>query len=423
MPEILERCVSEVMGKGHSESSAYAICRVSLGLLSDGTEDASSIELSEEELKAKLEMTLPFQNGPLLLKRMVIAHPFGKFVNGDQEGNMTKRRLAGLVENYKKYPRQVPVKMLGEHEFDNDGFVPVGWVEGLEQDSEGNLVARVKLHGMGAEAVGADLIRGASIGTVNGKDTDGTAIGEVLKHLLLTNEPFDKLVNIAASHEQGGERVVYYATALSSETSMPDKDKSKDSPPDKDKQRVNPNAEEPTVADLKAKDDEIVALKAKLIQAEEAIEELKEQIATAPQDVEKEELAVKVRQLEMKSEAQEIRELVQSGLQGGRLKPSWCDGFNAGKGAARDKATTDWLKSHPKFQGDIKLLRWAVENSEPMYRIGKTFNTGAPAQEKALTADDKALMKKLGLKPETVEAVMKAETTEEARAAFSGKED
>lgn len=32
MPQILDRCVNDVQAKGHTESSAYAICTKSLGL-------------------------------------------------------------------------------------------------------------------------------------------------------------------------------------------------------------------------------------------------------------------------------------------------------------------------------------------------------------------------------------------------------
>ena len=320
---------------------------------------------------------------------------------------MTRKRLQRLVDNFSAYPRQVPIFMLGDHPETNDQEPPVGWVERLYLSGDELLMARVKLHGPGASAVGGDLIRGASIYTVQGKDYDGSPIGEILKHVLLTNEPFYKDLNIAASRIPGGESAVCVFTALSSrEAAMAENDKTKGSPPDKDKQRVDPTQDEPTVAAMKAKDEEIVALKAKLLTAEEGIEELKEKLDAKPVDSEKEEQAVRLKAAEYKLDALEIRELVAKGLSSGTIKPSWCKGFNEGG----YNGTMSWFKAS-RFVGDKKLLAWAVENNPPMYRMGRTFASGSPGEDSAvvLTSEDRALIRKMKLSAEAVEAAMKGE--------------
>lgn len=411
MPEILHRCVEHVMGQGHDESSAYAICRTSLGLKSDGSEDGTAVPLDDEAMQHRVAIAMQFQSGPALIKEIPICGPMGKFVNGEQSGNMTKARLSTLIDRFKKYPRQVPIFMLGEHPEDNDSQPPVGWVEGLRLADDGTLMARVKLHGPGASAVGGDLIRGASIYTVIAKDYDGSTIGEVLKHVLLTNEPFYKDLNIAASHIPGGESAVCVFTAFSWEARMADKDDAGKKPPEKERQKVDPTKDEPTVADLKAKDDEIVTLKGKLLVAEEAIEDLKEKLDARPVDVEKEEQAVRLKAAEYKLDALEIRELVFKGLNSGTLKPSHCKDYNQGG----YQGTMSWFKASKFWCDDFttskKLLAWAVENNPSMYRVGRQFSSGASGESTAvvLTSEDRALIRKMNLDEEAVEAAMKGE--------------
>ncbi len=158
-------------------------------------------------------------------KKFVIARPIGEFENGPQKGDLTATRIRLLVKNQKKHPRQIPIfldsMVPGDgHPASNDLVPPVGWVEGIEQDEDGNLVADSKLFGLGAKAVIGDLIRLASIFTVQGKNYKGDPIGEVLKHLLLSNESFIKDLNIAANQMKGEEVVAYFTTALNEEKQM-----------------------------------------------------------------------------------------------------------------------------------------------------------------------------------------------------------
>jgi len=165
-----------------------------------------------------------------LRKQMVVAKPIGKFENGaDMKGKLTKDRIRALVENQAKHPRQIPIfsdrATGGDHPSSNDMADPTGWAEGLSVNDAGELVADAKLFGQGAQDVGGDVYRGASIYTVQGKAYDGTPIGEVLKHILLTNEGFIKDLNVAASRIQGDEEVVCYFTALSKEAAMAEPEK------------------------------------------------------------------------------------------------------------------------------------------------------------------------------------------------------
>jgi len=59
MPAILDRCVMHVMAKGHDKSSAFAICRSSLDLKEDGTDDMKEMEMSDTELEAKISAGYP----------------------------------------------------------------------------------------------------------------------------------------------------------------------------------------------------------------------------------------------------------------------------------------------------------------------------------------------------------------------------
>jgi hypothetical protein len=408
-----------VMEKGHSESSAFAICRSSLGLMSDGAEDRKDLDLPDDEVYRRAVAQMNFPNPPVLIKNMRVA-PIGKnFINGDQEFDLTKDDIHEMVKNYKTQKRQTPVLFMGDHAFTSErADRPAdGWIEDLMESDEG-LMARVKLHGSAALAVMSDQFRGASIGAFKGTDPHGKKIGWILDHLLITNDPFFKDINIAASRSTGDAKVVY-VTARHMEATMAET-KQDPEPTKAAKEKVSTGDDAQTLA-LKAKDDEIVALKAKCMGLEEVVETLKHQIANAPVDKDKEELALRVARLERKTNAQEIRELVTVGLTTGTLKPVWCSGYkgDAQKGSP-DEETLLWFKAS-KFEGDLKLLKWAVFNNPPMYRVGATFASGAPVSDKPMSAEDKEQIEALGHKPELVLAAAKAKSLKEYQA-FKGKE-
>lgn len=343
---------------------------------------------------------------PMYRKKMVICTPFGEFVNGDQEGRMTVSRLKKIAENFSKYPRQVPIYALGDHVEDLDSRIPDGWVDGLSINDDGELVADVKLHGSAASLVVGDRIRGASIGTVQGRNPDGSAQGEVLQHLLLTNNPFDKSLNIAA-RTKAGEIVAQWFSAITRERSMADKSKEvavEETSTDTDNGEMT--------AQLTAKEDEIVRLKAENL-------ELKEKLENATIDEEKHELALRVAKLERKTLAQDVREIVLKMLREGTIKPTKVDGY-ARNG---DDGTLSWFKASI-FKGDMSLLKFAADNNPPLFKIGQTFKSGAPSdtQEATLTNDDREVIRKLGMTPEAVVAGMKARDFEEFKQLTPKKE-
>lgn len=331
-------------------------------------------------------------NAPVFRKDMIVCTPFGEYVNGDQEGVMSKARLRKIAENYKRYRRQVPIYALGDHLEDLDSRAPDGWVEDLAINQRGELVASVKLHGAAAAAVLNDLIRGASIGTVQGKNPDGSAQGEVLQHLLLTNNPFDKSLNIAAARK-AGEPVACFFTAIRGERPMAD-----EKPKTEPEASPDPDPEEETTAQLKAKEDEIVRLKAENL-------ELKEKLENATVDEEKHELALRVSKLERKTLAQEVREVVFKMLKEGTIKPAKVDGYAKGG----DDGTLSWFKASI-FKGDMALLKFAAEHNAPLFKVGQTFRSGAPTDtgEVSLTNEDRELIRRIGLTPEAVQAGMKS---------------
>lgn len=411
MPAILDRCVEHVMEKGNSEASAYAICRVQLGLQTDGSEDERRVEMSEQELLRKVETYLQFPNGPLLRKKMVIASPIGEFVNGpDQKGKMTVARLRRLVENQRAHPRQIPIffEPGGKHPPANDLLPPVGWIEGLEIDTTGNLVGDAKLHGIGAEVVGKDLVRLASIYTLPGRAYDGTPIGEILKHVLLSNESFIKDMNIAAATASGDERPLVFFTALK-EAAMAEPDK-EPTPASGEGTPTTPATDE-------------IALKAENLRLREENETLQARLANASIDKDKEAALVENHNLRRKSFAQDVRALVQHGLNAAHtLRVAWCDGA-MGKSVLDFEGTIKWLKASPKFGFDgslpeqqgleqaLRNLRFVVENGPVQFTVGKSMSSGAPqGATVALSQEDKDLVKRVGSNPERI-AAMTDETT------------
>jgi len=179
-------------------------------------------------------------NQPVLRKWMPLCQAVGEFTNGDQEGVLDVALFKSLIANQKKHPRQIPVYLITgtpnpDHPDDLDAMLADGWVEDL--DIRGDwLYGDVKTMGGAAVAVAGDQVRGASIGTVMGKTYAGDSLGQVLQHVVLTNSPFVKGMNIAASRAQGSEPVAYHFTALSTEAKMADTNKNDAAAPGKDVQ-------------------------------------------------------------------------------------------------------------------------------------------------------------------------------------------
>lgn len=412
MPPAMERCVQHVMGQGHDQSSAYAICRTSMGLKADGSQDKMPMDMPDEEMMMRVGNEMArraFDNSPVYRKDMVVCTPFGDYVNGDQKGVMTKSRLRKLADNFKKYPRQVPVYALGDHVESLDERMPDGWVEGLSVNDSGELVASVKLHGLGAAGVIQDLIRGASIGTVQGKNPDGTAQGEVLQHLLLTNNPFDKSLNVAAARV-GGEPVASYFTALpNKEADMAAEDITKL------KEENESLREQLKAAKAQNTDEKVAELTALLGEKTKENLDLVASNENLKADVDKfkspkaiEELQAKLRVQERKNKAAEIRRKVADGVDEGRFNRALVGDPKTGYKHPSDEMVLSWF-DRSCFKGSMERLDIMLETM-PKQRIGRTYahGEGTEAPETGFNDEDREFLASLGKTPEQITAALKA---------------
>jgi len=356
-------------------------------------------------------------------KKMIVARPIGKFVNGDQKGVMDSKRLMMLAENFAKYRREVPVYAMGDHVESLDERLPDGWVEGLEVNGLGELVADVKLHGNAVAYVLDDLIRGASIGTVQGKNPDGTAQGEVLQHLHLTNDPFIKGLNIAAAQIKGGESAELFFSALISEEAD-----------------VADQSEEITrlkdeVAALKAmKADETLAAKmtstaALLAEKVREVAELTASNENLKVDVErfKSPQAIDELQLQLKAEqrqnrASKVRRLVGEGVSDGQFSVALVGHPKSGWNHPSDELVLSWFKQSI-FKDSFERLDVMLETM-PKLQMRRTFGAGESHEDATATMSDeqKEFIRKQGQDPDRVLAAMKAKNVKEYSAATAAKE-
>jgi hypothetical protein len=352
-----------------------------------------------------------------LRKKMIVCTPFGEYVNGEDEGEMTPERLRAIAANFSAFRRQVPIFMLGEHQFDLDERLPDGWVEGLEF-SDGALVADVKLHGEAARYVADDRIRGASIGTVHGKNPDGSSQGEVLQHLLLTNNPFDKSLNIAAARK-GGEPIACYFTALGG----PDMDPKKLEELTKLKEENTKAREELSslkdeLAALKNRkpDERIEAMETALKDSQKENEELRAQNTNLLADMEKfdtnpklEEALVQLKEQGRHIRAEKIRRLVGKGVSEGRFTLAHVGEPSKGWENDSNEAVLAWFKTSI-FADSVDRLEFALATFDAK-RHGQKHRSGKPPEGDGpitLTAEDRERIRKLGQDPDVVLAGMKA---------------
>lgn len=413
MPAVLDKCVREVVGRGHSEQSAFAICRTTLGLLSDGTEDALDTGITEEQMRAKLETALAFQNGPALIKEMVVAKPIGKFINGpDQKGTLDAKRIDGMVQNFKKYPRQVPIYLEKSHEEARTKPPADGWAEAVRREG-GDMVVRAKLLGRAAEVVGSDRVRLASIGSKQESAYDGTRIGEVLDHIVISNKSYIKDLNIAALDKSGDGLCVY----LTDFTEAPMAKEEKET-----KELSLAEVEAKHKDEIKSKDDEIRELREKQMELIAAKDSLQEQLDNVKADPEVEELKLTVAKQQLVNESLEIAMLIEDGLQRGVLKAAWCAGYKDRKKGILHTQT--WFKGHPFWSGKLDLLKHYVEKGEALYRVGKTYSAGSPPEpsELTLTSADKDQVRALGHDPDELLAAIKAPDYKSYQAAIAKKD-
>jgi hypothetical protein len=383
------------MDRGEDESSAWAICRSSLGLNQDGTEDSKKVKMPEDELRIRAESEISkrrYGEGPVLRKNMVVAQAIGEYVNGDQEGDLDEKKLRKIASNYKKYPRQVPIYALGDHVEDLDQRLPDGWVEDAWINSDGDLEIDAKIHGEAVAYVVGDRIRGASIGAQEGKDYDGTSIGPVLHHVLLTNSPFIKGLNIAAAIAKGGSPVVLHFTALP-EKKMLDKDKKEDL------ERKAKGGEGVEFKDqnealevlLTESRGEIRELNATVENLKQELSELRKESDNNPSDKEN-------RQLKQQVLAMRVRELVKRGVDAGQFTHEEVTGYDN----TSDSVTLAWFKNSI-FENDVNILKQNLK-TRPKKTMRREFSSGTGFKdtddEQGYSAEDKENIREQGKDPE-----------------------
>jgi len=365
-------------------------------------------------------------NSVVVRKRMPICEAVGEYVNGSFEGDLSPERFGQIVANFKKYPRQVPIYLLvgdpdPEHPEDLDAKVPVGWVEGLSTDGRFLYGDPVKLMGDGASFVMGDLVRGASIGTIQGKAYDGTPIGEVLEHVVLTNNPFVKGMNIAASRAKGGEKVACYFTALMEAAMAADPKKKTDPAPTAD----------PAADEITPPAKEIETLTMLVQEKDKAIRDLSDKNDLLTEELTERqkngdlEMALKEnRTLKLRLDATKIRELIALGCDRGQFKRDLVKGYDGGDDRS-DALTLSWFKNSI-FEGDMGKLTFALKTF-PKTAMRRSFVSGDPDDGEAtnMTAEQTAVAIAAGKDPKILAVTRKARNFTEykqLKAKAAGKE-
>lgn len=415
MPERLERCVRRVVGQGNDESSAYAICRSSLGLREDGSEDDKDI----------------------IRRWMIACTPFGTYQNGDQVGEMTRDRLVDLAAKAKIYPGDVAIYLIvGEgwtpgHIFDLDTAGPAdGWGENFKIDPKtGNLLVYAKLHGEAAHYVDEDYVRYLSIGTIEGFNPDGSSRGEVLQHIVLTNEAFDKRTSttVAASRYKGGEGAVSYFT-----TALPKKEAAMAEDPKDPDMKKKLEEMEATIAKLQSesekKDKDLAEMKTLLEEKMTANAELAAANRNLKGDVEKfktnpklTEAVETIKSQERQLLAGKVRRLVTKGVQAGQFNLSLVGEPEAGYDHQSDEVVLTWFTTSP-FKGSIEKLEFALD-TYPKTEFSRRHRTGSPrdgdGSEVSFSSEDRKFLRKHGMTDKAAAAAFKARNLTEFREAMA----
>lgn len=130
MPKVLEDCVQKLTDKGHSESSAWAICRTSLKMKRAEEPDERIMEYAEEVAKNFSVETFDMPNQEV-------------FAAGTWNGDRYDvNDLDKMVEAYQKTAETYKPKLKLTHDHPK-GWPAVGWVENLRRVGD-KLVADFK---------------------------------------------------------------------------------------------------------------------------------------------------------------------------------------------------------------------------------------------------------------------------------------
>ena len=218
MPEVLERCVKKVIAEGHDEDSAYAICRSSLGLAADGSDDKKALTLSDAELEAALKPNLApkktesrvvnyaladeiqddlsedhvvetLPNGDVM-KEVPLALMGKDFQNGPYTFDLTEEKLAVIIRNFEERGQPIPIT-IGHYPPEERQRQPAAaWIHKLFA-RDGKLWGLVKFLKETWDDISAGKFKGFSMEFwTESTDVHGNEIGMQIDGGALTNYPF-----------------------------------------------------------------------------------------------------------------------------------------------------------------------------------------------------------------------------------------
>lgn len=456
MPAVLESCVMKVREKGHDESSAYAICRDSLGLKAD--DDGASLQMTDEELDKKIKDVPPYakpdpakpaespvkeeaaavedpakaaamlEPAPSFVKDIVVARAGKNFVNGKQAFDLKPSEIDEIIKNFTLLGKQVPLLLTEDHIFGGrkSAIPAAGWVEKMYRDG-GDWHCVCKFVGEAAVLVSNDQFRGVSIGTVMARDVHGREVGEAMDHLLITNAPFFNNLNIAASESATSAGRVRYICA----TEAQEKEPAMADPV------ITPEAIEAAVkAATESRDGDIVRMTRENLELVEENGRLKSQLKDYTSPAEKKELVEKILELKEIAFVAQVRSIVHRGLSEGRFAPVWCKGYD-GKDALDNAGTMRWFRASKFYNENLPnpdqqafhFLRFASETYPVMYRMGQIHSSGTPlpgvGRMFAMSTEEKQALRAKGFDPARLAAINPDDMTYEewqSQVGIAGKE-
>jgi hypothetical protein len=235
-----------------------------------------------------------------------------------------------------------------------------------------------------------------------GKTYAGDSLGQVLQHVVLTNSPFVKGMNIAASRVQGSEPVAYHFTALHKEAAMADPKKKTDPDPAAD---ATGAGEEAAVLSLTER---LEAAEVLLQEKEGAIREMAAANANLIEEVKaykkSPQLVVAMRELDQQKRinlANKVRFITARVASDRQVNMDVLRGWYDHDS---DEVVLAGFKAS-QFKGSLDLLQYH-RDSVKKNPSRAAFATGDPGDDGAtgLTADDKAALVAAGKDPEVFAA-------------------
>ena len=227
--EKLHRCVSHVMEQGHDESSAYAICRTSLALSADGSEDEKAIGMPWEEIVQnvatqlnKNKTVIARGDSPLFIMNadvpaeiarsteihlMPIGEWKGKIQNGEvKQFRIGENEISQMVRNFNALGRDVVIDY--EHQtLSGDEAPAAGWIKRLVNKGKEGLWAAVEWTDRALNYLRSKEYRFLSpVFTLEGIDPkSGKKVGAMLLNAALTNDPFFSELKPITSKSDGAD--------------------------------------------------------------------------------------------------------------------------------------------------------------------------------------------------------------------------